>query len=423
MSDVSNEAPKAVRSAPRDEDQPRFPWRAGIGLLLGAWGWFFAGQAVNTVLLPAKIALIDPEGKVGLVAIVSTVTMIISVVAGIVGGALSDMTRSRIGSRSPWIIGGVIVGTVLLIIFAIADNIAVVMVSWWLYAAVYNVMLAAGLAWQPDMIALRWRGTTSSMYGIGHQIALQGSQVVIAPLVTNISKGVIIALVVTDIVSLLSVIVAKEPSNVGVPRPKKTGIADAFRNFLPPLDGGRDYYLAALARFLWMMPGGIGTYRLYTLTDYMHQSKQSAGDWMSLMALLGMIISITFCVISGPLADRFHTIKLPLAVAIFAVGLPCWLPFFIPTPLHYTIYVAISAIGGGIFTSLDQAIMTTVLPHPENAAKDLGFLNSCGILGNLAAPLLAAWVIGEFGYRGLFPMGFIVLTAAAICVFCIKKVK
>ncbi|WP_276312616.1 hypothetical protein [Bifidobacterium santillanense] len=31
--------------------------------------------------------------------------------------------------------------------------------------------------------------------------------------------------------------------------------------------------------------------------------------------------------------------------------------------------------------------------------------------------------IGEFGYRGLFPMGFIVLTAAAVCVFFIKKVK
>ncbi|NEG54229.1 MFS transporter [Bifidobacterium platyrrhinorum] len=411
----------AAHPSPKDEDQPKFPWKAGLGLLFGGAGWYWAGQAVNAVLLPAKIAQIDPEGKVALVAIISTVTMIISIVAGIVGGALSDMTRSRFGSRTPWIVGGVVFGTIALLTFAFTSSVPVVLGSWWVYAAIYNAMLAAGCAWQPDQVAPRWRGTASSMYGVGHQAALQGAQVVAALFVTNIPKGVIISLAIGGVLSLLSVAVCREPSNTHVPRSSFT-VVEALRNFLPPADGGRDYWLAALARFLWMVPGGIGTYRLYTLTDYMHQDEATAGQWMSFMALLGMIAAMGCGIIAGPISDKFRSVKIPLAVAIFFVGLPCWLPFFVPTPVMYTIYVAVSSLGSGVFSSLDQAIMTTVLPHPENAAKDLAFLNSCGVVGNLAAPLLAAWVIKMFGYAGLFPMGFIVLTSAAICIFFIRKV-
>ncbi|RSX49502.1 MFS transporter [Bifidobacterium callimiconis] len=404
-----------------DEDQPKFPWKPGLGLLFGGAGWYWAGQAVNAVLLPAKIGQIDPQGKVAMVAIVSTVTMVISIFAGIIGGALSDMTRTRFGSRTPWIVGGVILGTIALLCFAFTSHVAVVLVSWWVYAAVYNAMLAAGCAWQPDQVAPRWRGTASSLYGVGHQAALQGAQVVAALFVTNIPTGVIISLVIGDVLSLLSVAVCREPSNTDVPREKFT-ISAALTNFLPPKDGGRDYWLAALARFLWMVPGGIGTYRLYTLTDYMGQSEADAGKWMSFMALLAVIAAVSCGIIAGPIADKFRSIKIPLGVAILTVGLPCWLPFFIPTTVMYTIYVAVSSLGSGVFSSLDQAIMTTVLPNPKNAAKDLAFLNSCGVVGNLCAPLLAGWVIHTFGYAGLFPMGFIVLTLAAICVFFIKKV-
>lgn len=414
--------PVSAHGVVTNESQPKFPWKPGLGLLFGGAGWLWAGQGINAVLLPAKIGQIDPQGKVAMVATVSIVTMLISIVAGIVGGALSDRTRSRFGSRTPWIVGGVIVGTAVLLVFAFARSVSMVLVSWWVYAGIYNAMLAAGCAWQPDQIAPRWRGTASSLYGVGHQAALQGAQVVAALFVTNIPTGVIITLVICDVLCMISVLVCREPSNKDVPIQKLT-IADAFTNFLPPLHAGRDYWLAAVARFLWMLPGGIGTYRLYTLTDYMGQSEASAGHWMSLMATVGLIAAVCCGIISGPVSDKFGSVKIPLAVAILFVGLPCWLPFFHPTPWMYLVYVGISQLGSGVFSALDQSIMTTVLPNPKTAAKDLAFLNSCGVVGMLCAPLLASWVISQFGYAGLFPMGFVVLTSAAICIFFIKKVR
>lgn len=67
--------------------------------------------------------------------------------------------------------------------------------------------------------------------------------------------------------------------------------------------------------------------------------------------------------------------------------------------------------------------MTSVLPNQKDAAKDLAFLNVAGTIGQMLAPLIAAAVIGWFGYQGLFPMGFIILTLAAISIFGVKRVK
>ena len=403
-----------------DEEQPKFPWRPALALLIGPAGWAAPFTALNAVLLPAKVANIAPDQKVAIVALVTSVTMIVSLISGIIFGALSDMTRSRFGSRTPWVIGGAIAGSLCLIVFAMTDSLPVMLVAWWAYDAFFHAITAAGTAWLPDRVAPRWRGSASAMFGVAGQIGNLGVQAVAAQFMSNIPAGVILALVAADICVLVACVICKEPSNKHE-EPVKFDLS-AFRNFLPPLHGSRDYYLAALARMLWMMPGGIGTYRLFTLTDYMHQTKAQAADWMSLMASLSLVIGIVFCLLSGPLADRFHTVKIPCVIAVFVVCVPCWLPFFDPTPMTYTIYVAISAIGGGIFNALDQTIMTSVLPDAKTAAKDLAFINVAGTIGNLLAPIVAAAVIGAFGYRGLFPMGFIILSCSALCILAIKRV-
>lgn len=425
MAEAVEEALEQPGRGIKDSAQPRFPWRPGLGLLFGGAGWYWAGQAISTVLLPAKIATIDPAGKVNAVALISAATMVLSIVAGIVGGALSDRTRSRFGSRTPWIFWCTVVGSLALVVFAFSGNFAVTVASWLIYAILYNMMLAAGSAWQPDMIAHRWYGTASTMYGTGHQAALWGAQVIASMFLTRIPTAAIIIMASGAALTLISLAIVREPSNKDVPleTPGHKGIASYFSTFLPARNGGRDYWLAAAARFLYMVPGGIGTYRLYELTDYMHQSTASAGYWMSVISVVGLIIGIVFCVVSGPISDAVKSIKIPLGLAIILIGAPCMLPFFIATPEMYVVYIAMSSIGGGVFSALDQAIMISVLPDPHTAAKDLAFLNSCGVVGMLVAPLLADWIISVAGYQFLFPMGFFVLALAAVCVLFIKKVK
>ncbi|MBT1172737.1 MFS transporter [Bifidobacterium sp. MA2] len=403
------------------KDTGRFPWRASIGQFFGTIGWYAPFFGISAILLPAKIEMIDPAQKVSLVASATTVTMVIAIFAGVIFGALSDMTRSRFGARSPWVVGGGIAATICLIVFALSNNTVVAMGAWFLYVAWYNAIMAAGMAWMPDLIPVKYRGSASAMFGVATEIGLNGAQSLASLFITNVPLGVFILLIVADVCLIAAVIICKEPSNKDVPREKFT--LAGFKKFMPPRHAGRDYWFAAFARMMYMMPGGIGTYRLYTLTDYMHVSKVEAAGWMSLMALLSLILALVAAAISGPIADKFHTIKIPCVIAVFLVGLPCWLPFFIPTPLMYTIYVMLSGLGGGIFVALDQALMTSVLPNQKEAAKDLAFLNVAGTIGQMLAPLIAAAVIGFFGYQGLFPMGFIILSLAAVSIFGVKRVK
>ncbi|PJM73741.1 hypothetical protein CS006_00695 [Bifidobacterium primatium] len=409
-------------AAVTDAQQNSFPWRPSIAQFFGTIGFYAPFFGISAVLLPAKIQMIAPDQKVSMVASATSITLLISVFAGFICGALCDMTRSRFGARTPWIVGGGILATVCLVIFATSSNATVALGAWYVYVVWYNAVMAAAMAWMPDLIAPKYRGTASSMFGVATQIGLNGAQSLASLYITNVSKGVFILLIVADVALILAVIICQEKSNKHVPREPFS--FESFKtNFLPPRHAGRDYWFAALARLMYMMPGGIGTYRLYTLTDYMHTPAEAAAKWMSLMAALSLVMAIVAAVISGPLADKLKTIKVPVAVAVFLVGVPCWLPFFIPTPLMYTIYVALSGLGGGIFVALDQALMTSVLPNQKNAAKDLAFLNVAGTIGQMLAPLLAAAVIGVFGYMGLFPMGFIVLSIAAVSVFGIKGVK
>lgn len=367
ISDTMDPAQAAIQGP---WDTGKFPWRPSMAQFFATIGWYAPFFGISAALLPAKLAAVAPDQKADLLAQSTTIAMFIAIFAGVIFGALSDMTRTRWGGRSPWIILGAVFGTIGLLVFALSSNIVVVMLAWFFYVVCYNAIMSAGMAWMPDLIPVKYRGSASAIFGVATQIGLNGAQSLGSLFITNVPAGVFILLVISDILLFIAVVVCKEPSNLDKPRGKFD--VSQFKDFLPPMHAGRDYWFAAIA---------------------------------------------------GPLSDLFKSIKIPCALAVFAVGIPCWLPFFIPNPLMYTIYVAFSGLGGGIFISLDQALMTSVLPNNENAAKDLAFLNAAGTVGQLLAPLLAFAVLKEFGYAGLFPMGFIVLTLAAISIFGIKRIK
>lgn len=90
-------------------DEPEVPARATrlrLALFLAAVGWYLPFAAVSTVLLPARLAQLDPAGKTLHLGVITGVAAVIALVASIGFGMASDRTRSRFGRRSPWIVGG-----------------------------------------------------------------------------------------------------------------------------------------------------------------------------------------------------------------------------------------------------------------------------------------------------------------------------
>jgi MFS family permease len=80
--------------------------------------------------------------------------------------------------------------------------------------------------------------------------------------------------------------------------------------------------------------------------------------------------------------------------------------------------------GYGAYMSVDQALITAVLPDSASRAKDLGIMNVGSVGPQALAPLAAALVIGELGgYPVLFAASGAVTILGAVCVFRIRSVR
>jgi MFS family permease len=85
---------------------------------------------------------------------------------------------------------------------------------------------------------------------------------------------------------------------------------------------------------------------------------------------------------------------------------------------------ALLGVGFGVFTSVDFALMTDVLPTALDRGKDLGVINVANALPQVAAPALAAPIVTHLGgYRVLYLVAAAIGLAGAVLVGRIRGVE
>nr|BFF25942.1 hypothetical protein GCM10025732_39070 [Glycomyces mayteni] len=84
---------------------------------------------------------------------------------------------------------------------------------------------------------------------------------------------------------------------------------------------------------------------------------------------------------------------------------------------------AVMGAGFGVYLSVDQALITQVLPAATDRAKDLGIINIASTVPQVLGPALAAPIIAGFGgYAGLYAVAAGVTLLGGILVWPIKSV-
>ena len=191
-----------------------------------------------------------------------------------------------------------------------------------------------------------------------------------------------------------------------------------------PTRNATDFYKTLAARFLLVVGSSmVSNYMLYILQDYLGLDQAGAQRLLSVNSSITLIIGLVCCLGVGPLADRIGRPK-QLAVAttgMIAVG--ALVPFVFPTPAGLIVFSIIVGIATGANSSPNQTISVIVLPYPEAAAKDLGFLNLANTLGGVGASFVAASVIGQFGYGAVFVAQAVVVLLSSALFYSIKRVR
>ncbi|GAA2048309.1 hypothetical protein GCM10009839_62260 [Catenulispora yoronensis] len=162
-------------------------------------------------------------------------------------------------------------------------------------------------------------------------------------------------------------------------------------------------------------------YLLYFLRDRIHYSVlfpgQKAEDGLALLLVVYSVVAIATAVVAGVVSDRLGRRRGPVAVSAMVMVVPAVMLAVWPT-WHVTIAAAVVlGLGFGIYLSVDQALVTQVLPTAEGRAKDLGVISVASAGAQALAPAVAAPLVAYGGgYPTLFfgVAGILVLGALAV---------
>lgn len=370
--------------------------RIGLGLLLGTAGYIVPFGAVAAVVLPARIAEIDPARKVVLVAVLAVGTAVAGLVGNVVFGALSDRTRVQWRGRLPWLVGGTIVAALLMVPVARASGVLEVLVWWFLAVAAINATTVTVMALLPDHVPRARRATLAGVAGIGNLLGTALGTALGATLLARPEVGVLTAAgLAVLLVAGASLAVAGLPTE---PEPEPEHAASRSESIT------RDFYRAFAARLVLVLGYFmIHAYKLYIFTDYVGLDVDAAARALALTSVLFLATALVGSMVAGLVSDRRGR-RRPLAIGCVAVFLvAAAVPLAVPTVAGM---VAFSLVGGfsiGGFYAVDVALMSEVLPRARTRARDLGVLNVATTSGQVLGPATSSALLGlGQGYAALF---------------------
>ncbi|ARH91160.1 MFS transporter [Streptomyces sp. MOE7] len=395
-------------------------WTASLSLVNGAiWaGWYGPIQ----ILLALQAAELAPAGtaKESVLAWVTGAGAAVSMVANPLFGALSDRTTSRLGRRTPWIVAGVAGGAVALVLLAGARSVAAMAVGWCGVQLTLNAAFAAVTAALPDRVPPGQRGAVGGWLG-----AAQILGVVAGTGLATAGGGVAggyRACAAFAVLGALPYVLLHRDMVLPAGRRPAAGPVAVLRGLWISPRRHPDLAWAWLTRFLINLGNALALlYLLYYLRDVLRRPDPGGGV-LVLTALNGVTLLGTV-VVGGIWSDRTGRRKPFVLGAGVIMAAATGLLAGWQTWTGALCAAALLGVGFGVFTSVDLALMTEVLPAAADRAKDLGVINIANSLPQVAAPVLAAPLVHHLGgYRVLYAVAAAIGLVGALLVRRIRGV-
>jgi MFS family permease len=363
---------------------------------VGLWAGFFGPISV---LLAQQAEALDAANKEQVLALVTGAGALVSVICNPLAGAFSDRTTLRAGRRLPWLVGGALGGAASLAVLSVAPNVAVMLLGWCGVQAALNAMLAAVTAMIPDQVPSSRRGRIGGIVAVAQTIGVVGGTG-IAAATGSIAAGY---LAIAAFLLVLAIPFSLSSNDLALP-PEARPPFDV-RRFLasfwisPRLHP--DFGWAWLTRFLVNLGNALGLlYLLYFLQDVIGYSSDEAENRVFVLTAVYALTLVTTTVVFGAWSDRLGRRKVFViwsglvsgsAAILLGVG-QTW-----PAALAAAVVMGCAY---GIYTAVDFALITEVLPTAIDRAKDLGVINIANALPQVVAPVLAGlllWLVESAG--------------------------
>ena len=405
-----------------DAPRPVSAGRLRFTFFLTSTGLIGLFQGISNILLPRVVEQLDPAGKVGDLATMTTLAAILTVCGLVAGGALSDRTLGRWGRRTPTIAIAGLLAMALMVALGLAHSIRALMVlipALWLVLAFYQAAMGAML---PDRVALADRGKAAAALAMGTPVGLFVG-VNLAVLLGSTLLGYLALAALLLMCTLCLLFLTPEPPTLAVAASEgstkssaKTSLLGAFRS--------RNFTLTFASRaLLFLSFFSVSGYLLYLVQDYIgvaripgHDAGQAVGRLFSLLTIAWLIVTP----ITGYIADRVRHTPLVVGLSSIGIGLAIMAPSLSASWMAMLVFAIGSGLSFGIYFAIDLKLMSLVLPDPETAGRDLGILGVATSAPQILTPAFAAGMIALGGYQTLFAVCALLAIAGGIVALFIR---
>lgn len=337
--------------------------------------------------LPYKIGVLAPDDKAAVLGIVATVGAIVGLIAGPAAGVLSDRTHTRLGRRRPWLIGGIIVLAIGSTIVALAGSVPILIVGWMIVSLGGAGTAAAVTPVVAERVPEAQRGVMGAIVGVATQLGGVLGYTIGGLLTNNLLLMFLVPVIALAVVGALYMIFIPEP----IVELAKTTLGQTFRLMVFDPRKHRDFALVWLGKlFMQVALAFLTTYQLYFLLDRLGFTAEEAGTKLALVGGLGILITMTFAVVSGTLSDKLKRRKVFIFGASGLTSIGLVLMAF--TDGFGLFLAAVLCILGaaGMFGAVDVAMASDLVPERAQAGRWMTIYNLSATLAGAIAPVVGA---------------------------------
>jgi MFS family permease len=378
------------------------------------------------VTLALKVnSLVGIERAPDSLALVAGIGALLAMFGNPFFGKMSDRTSSRLGMRRPWMVIGLVGGSLGILVVALAPSITVVLVGWCLAQLFFNALLAAMVAVLPDQVPGAQRGLVAGVLGVctpiasvsgtflvklftGNQLAMFG-----APCAIGGFFILLFAVTLTD----------RRLAKADKPAWSLREFASTF--YVNPRKNP-DFAWAFASRFMFVLAYAfLATYQAYYLLDKIGSAKAEVPQQIFLGTLVQSVVVVAASLIGGRLSDRTGRRKIFVLTASVVYGVAMFVIAIASNFSGFLVGMAIGGLGFGIYVAVDLALVVDVLPDKDNAANDLGVFNMAGALPFSIAPGIAPAIlaIGSGSYGVLYGVAGVSAIVGAATILPVKRVR
>ena len=312
-------------------------------------------------------------------------------------GSWSDILRTRIGGRLPFVIAGLLPAAASVALIGLVHGIVTIAIASALFFFFYFVAYEPYRAMYPDMtdseISGRGQSTQAVARGIGTGVALLSGG-----LLLSVARPLPFALAALVIVTALGAFVVLLLRR-GVPQPDRSGAQgplEVVRRLGAMVARDRRLRAYFVANALWEMTlAALKAFIVLYLAVGLGYGLSTASLIIGGVALVILVGAAG----AGKLGDRFGAVRV-VKPALIAYGVGYALLIFTSNRVVMALSIPFVAVGGGTVMTMSYAILIPLMPDAEHGALT-GFYSLSAGVGIVLGPMLSGVLI-EVTRQSLF---------------------